>query len=89
MEGCDYKEPQGNFWENMCVHFLDCGHNFTSINIYQVIQLYILNVWPKVCQSYLNKIVKSKTYLTKEDTQMIYKHMKNSPTSYNYHGNAI
>lgn len=33
MEGRDYKEPQGNFWEDMCVHFLDCGYNFTSVNI--------------------------------------------------------
>lgn len=45
-------------------------------------------MWPKVCQLYLNKIAKNKTHLTEEDTQMIYKHMKNCPTSYNYYGSA-
>lgn len=63
MEGCDYKLPQGNFWEELCGHYPDCGHNFTGVNIYQSYQiLYIKYVWLNVCQLCFNKTVKKKLH---------------------------
>lgn len=57
----EHTGPLGNLEEDLCVHYHDCGDNFTSINMHQSYQIiYMKYVWLYICKLYLNKTIKNK-----------------------------
>lgn len=73
---CECKGPLRNLEGEVYVHYLHCGHNFTSINIHQSYQIiFIKYVWLYIYKLYLNKAIKNKedTLHQRRDTE---KHMK-------------